>query len=87
MKRIKNDVVGFRVKVRENWICEVSELPQPDYAADTIEQSERCESYNGESDEYIVEVHRNTAETTVMVFDKNNREIYDFAIDNIKETI
>ena len=82
MQRINNDVVSFQVKVRGNWICYVTDLPVPDYTADTIEQSERSETYLGESEEYTVEVHRNNAETSVQVFDKNGNEV-DFEISDI----
>lgn len=85
MKYLNNSVVSFRVKVKGDWTCEVSELPVPDYSVEAIEGSERSETYQGESVEYTVEVHRNTAETAVQVFDKNGKEIDDFEIDTIVE--
>ena len=83
MKHLPKEVISFRVIVLDNWICEVSDLPQPDETPDSIAQGESCESYIGETDDYTVEVHRNIAETTVMVFNKSNNEITDFEIDNI----
>lgn len=85
MRTINANISSFRVLVNNDWVCEVSDLPVPNHTYNTIEGSTGSNSYTGESDEYTVEVHRNTAEIAVQVFDKYGKEIDDFEIDTIVE--
>lgn len=90
MRILSKDIYTFTIKVAKPngsyWECPVNNIPHPDMEADTIEKSEKSASYEGESNEYSVNVFCNSAEITVAVYDKNGKEVENFSIEDIKTT-
>lgn len=87
MKTLPLDYCSFTVSVTKPngnfWKCDIPEIPTPNDFAKTIEQSEKSETYYGETDEYHVKVFCSTTEINVAVYDKSGREILDFNITNV----